>query len=91
MTIEEFSELCPDEFGAVWEAYLEQEERQEKSRWERMRLLATITIQPHVTERISAPELLPLPWDKAEGSTDAVGVVDDERRRRAEEVLRRIG
>ncbi len=30
-----------------------------------MRLLATMTIQPHVKSRLKADKLLPLPWDKS--------------------------
>lgn len=36
--------------------------------WERMWLLATVTIQPHVKSRLKAEMLLPLPWDKAKMS-----------------------
>lgn len=89
MTLEEFSALTPEEFAAVWDEYVDREERQEKSRWERMRLLATITIQPHVSEKITAPELLPFPWDGDEPES-GVEIIDDERRRLAEEALRRI-
>lgn len=32
--------------------------------WERMRTLATITVQPHVKKRLAPKDLLPLPWDK---------------------------
>lgn len=35
----------------------------EQGSWERMRLLATITIQPHVKKRLTPGQLLPLPWD----------------------------
>ena len=37
-----------------------------KDGWERMRLLAAYTIQPHVKRKITAKKLLPLPWDKLE-------------------------
>ena len=31
--------------------------------WERMRILATITIQPHVKNHLTPASLLPFPWD----------------------------
>lgn len=34
-----------------------------RSCWERMRMLASIVIQPHVKKKITPKRLLPFPWD----------------------------
>ena len=64
MSVEDWSGLSPDEFGFVCQAYNEKEEARLQDEWERMRLLATMTIQPHVKNRLHAEKLLPLPWDR---------------------------
>lgn len=46
------------------EAWGRQREADGQDAWERMRLLATITIQPHVRKRLTPQQLLPLPWEK---------------------------
>ena len=55
-----------DEFAAVHKAYTEQRDADFKDEWMRMRLLATIVIQPHLGKgkKITPEKLLPLPWDK---------------------------
>ncbi len=63
MSLDDFCRLSPDEFAAVCRAYAEAREAEARDGWERMRLLATITIQPHVKRKITARRLLPFPWD----------------------------
>lgn len=48
------------------------ENREEASRgdWERMRLLATMVMQPHCKNRLNPKKLLPLPWDKNKTAPD---------------------
>ena len=38
-----------------------------QAKWERMRILASIVIQPHVKGKMKPERLLPLPWDKKKG------------------------
>lgn len=64
MRPDDFRLMTPDEFRAVCKAWSEGQENRERGRWERMRLLASIVIQPHVKRRITPERLLPLPWDK---------------------------
>ncbi len=52
------------EFAQVCRKQRERQEEQQRMHWERMRLLAAITIQPHC-KKITQEKLLPLPWDKA--------------------------
>ena len=46
------------------EAFSRNQEQHVEDSWERMRLLAAITIQPHCKNRIRKEQLVPLPWDK---------------------------
>lgn len=55
--------MTVEELEAVVSEWSKGREQDYQDRWERMRLLATIVIQPHLKKRLSAKELLPLPWD----------------------------
>lgn len=37
---------------------------EERSAWERMRMLATICVQPYSKKRLKANELMRFPWDE---------------------------
>lgn len=63
MSLDDFCALDLDEFEAVYSAWAEGEESRNRDRWERLRLHASITIQPHVRKRIIPRQLIPLPWD----------------------------
>ena len=63
--------LTPDEVNSVCKAYLDQEQSQYKDNWERMRMLACITIQPHVKNKLTPQKLLPLSWDNRRKSNKA--------------------
>lgn len=63
MSLRDWQALTPDEWAAVAEAYATTHEATMHDGWERMRMLATITIQPHVKNRLTPSSLLPLPWD----------------------------
>lgn len=64
LSYDDFCRLTPDEFNSVCKVYLDQEQAQYKDNWERMRMLACITIQPHVKNKLTPQKLLPLSWDK---------------------------
>ena len=64
LSLSDFCQLSPAEFAQVCRKHRESEEEQERMEWERMRLLAAITIQPHCKKKITPERLLPLPWDK---------------------------
>lgn len=89
MCLDDFKELTPDEFGHIFNSYKEAEEAGYKSDWERMRLLATITAQPHSKKRLTPEALIPLPWDK--GKTQKAGefVTAEESRRRFLQLVER--
>lgn len=55
--------LSPAEFAATCKAYREEQEFATRDAWERMRLLAAVTIQPHVKNKLTPQKLFALPWD----------------------------
>ena len=76
------------EFSSAYEgwAHLRQmtmREDMERSRWE-----AAVIISPHLTARKPLTELLPLPWDKNSITTSGEDIDIEERRRRAEQMLK---
>jgi len=92
LAYEDFCRLTPDEFAAVCEAYHDHEETLLHDQWERMRLLATITIQPHVKGKVTPERLLPLPWEQPKTKkTSPRPVSKEEDRKRFEQLLKRIG
>lgn len=61
-----------------------------------MRLLATITIQPHLAKgkKVTAEKLLPFPWDKktaAKSRTAENKLTKEEQRRRMEKLVAGLG
>ena len=52
--------------------------------WERMRLLATIVIQPHVKGKVSPQKLLPFDWEKTKKKAPRVSVSKEEDKNRFE-------
>lgn len=60
---DDFCRLTPGEFKAVSDSFIELREADRREDWERMRILATVTIQPHIKNKLTAKKLLPLPWD----------------------------
>lgn len=80
------------EYIAVSKAwYLEQEARQQGD-WERVRMLACITIQPHVKKKLSPDKLLPLPWDhKRRKAADSPKMDKEQQHQRFKELLKRLG
>lgn len=85
-----------EEFEAVYQAYAEQRDTDFKSDWQRMRLLATIVIQPHLSKGhgITPEKLLPFPWDKQKTKTHRDNIptlTAAEQRKRMEELVKRLG
>lgn len=66
LSYDDFCKMDFEEFAAVYKAYTEQRDIDFKDEWQRMRLLATIVIQPHLAKnkKITPEKLLPFPWDK---------------------------
>lgn len=67
-------------------------EAQNRDAWERTRILAAITIQPHVKKKLTPKQLIPLPWDKkTTRRSEAPKLTAEEKKRRFEEVAHRLG
>lgn len=89
---DDFAALLPEEFIAVCESWRAGQEDSTKGAWERMRLLATISIQPHVKSKLTPQKLLPLPWDnKRPQRTDAPKLTKEQQHKRFKELLHRLG
>lgn len=82
--------MLPEEFEETCKAYSAQREADSKGEWERMRLLATITIQPHVKGKITPQKLLPLPWEKEPKPKTKI-VSREEDKARFEALVNRLG
>ena len=92
LSYDDFCKMDFQEFAAVWKAYAEQRDADFKDRWRRMRLLASITIQPHLArgKRITPEKLLPFPWDKpTRGSKPTVSA--EEQRERMRKLVEKLG
>lgn len=76
--------LTLDEFDAVYATYSEDREASYRNTWEQMRLLATISISPHVKRAPTPQKLIPFPWDKTKHrqKTDAPQISKEEARAR---------
>ena len=87
MPLDDFCRLTPDEFGAVCKAWNERQEQLMRDGWERMRMNATIGIQPHVKGRVTPERLLPFPWEKSKKKAEAPKVSAEEARKRFERLI----
>ena len=77
----------PGEFEAVCKAWGDNEERMMQDSWERMRMNATIAIQPHIKGKMMPERLLPFPWEKSKKKAEAPKVSAEEARRRFERLV----
>ena len=93
LKLDDFLEMDRDEFEAACESFADHEERQERDRWERTRLLGLMAVQPWCKKRMTAEQLLPLPWDRREEAREPehVRLSHAERLRRMEEARKRMG
>ena len=60
-----------------------------------MRMLACITIQPHIgrKHKVTPEKLLPFPWEKKKGKkkAEAEAMTLEERRKRMAELVKKLG
>ena len=64
LKLDDVRRLTFEEFESIVEEWNQLKEREHHDDWERMRMHATITIQPHTKKRIEPRALLPFPWEK---------------------------
>lgn len=83
-----------EEFAAIYDAYATQRDVDFRDKWTRMRMLATIVIQPHLGKgkKLTPEKLLPFPWEKKkQRRTDAPQMTPEQQRRRMEELVKKLG
>ena len=100
LSVDDFLGMDTDEFDATSKAFGEHEDMLERERWERMRLLGLMTVQPWSKKKLTAEKLLPLPWDgdRAPKDTtqnhiehDGARLTKAEHRARAEKMRKLLG
>lgn len=64
LSLDDFCALTPEEYAAVHKAWRERQEEAYRDEWERMRLLAAITVQPHCKKSVNPKKLIPFPWER---------------------------
>lgn len=90
MSYDDFSRCTPEEFTSICEAYNRHDEAHSRESWERMRLLATVMIQPHTKKKITPLGLLLFPWDKKEDKKKEPEISKEESRLRFETIVKRL-
>ena len=93
MPYNDFCAITPEEFNHIYRAYSEERTALYQDSWERMRMLATIIIQPYAKKGLTLPKLLSFPWDKKkpERTRVAPAVAREDALRRFEKVLGKVG
>ena len=64
----DFCLLTFDEFEAVLKAHRDRDDMMRHEEWERMRLHAVMTMQPHCKHRLHPNKVLPFEWEKTRSS-----------------------
>ena len=64
MPYNDFCAITPEEFNHIYRAYSEERTAQYQDSWERMRMLATIIIQPYAKKGLTPHGLLPFLLEK---------------------------
>lgn len=96
LSVDDFLGMDTDEFDATSKAFGEHEDMLERERWERMRLLGLMTVQPWSKKKLTAEKLLPLPWDVKDNTQnttehDGTRLTKAEHRARAEAMRKLLG
>ena len=93
LSYDDFCNLYAQEFAAINKAWYQQQEALQQGEWERTRILAAFTIQPHVKKKLTPEKLLPLPWDrkKKRAAADAPKLTKEQQHQRFKELLHRFG
>lgn len=77
----DFEIMYIDEIRVSLTAAAERYETQMRDAWERMRMLASMTVAPHVSKPIEPRRLIPLPWDTETRAADEAPKLTKEQRR----------
>ena len=90
ISFDDFCRLRPEELEEALRSRRETRESCYRDEWERMRLLATMVMQPHCKNRLKPEKVLPFPWDKKRAAhrNDAPSVSKEEAKAR---FMKRLG
>ena len=93
MPYNDFCAITPEEFNNIYRAYSEERTAHYQDSWERMRMFATIIIQPYAKKGLTPQKLLSFPWEKKkpEHTKGAPAVSKEDALKRFEEVLGKVG
>ena len=91
MPYNDFCAITPEEFNHIYRADIEERTAQYQDSWERMRMLATISIQPYAKNALTPQKLLSFPWEKKkpEHTKVAPAVSKEDALKRFEEVAKK--
>lgn len=90
LSYDDFCRLTPEQFDATFDAWRDMRDGDMRDNWQRMRMLATITIQPHCKKKITPNKLLPLPWEKVRApKVPTVQLSADEQKQRFISLVKR--
>ena len=63
LRVDDFLLMYVDEYEAVLRSYREAREQEYRDGWERMRMNASVCVQPHVRKKMSPKDIMRFPWD----------------------------
>ena len=90
MSLGDFEHLTPDEWRATCQCWHTAREEESRERWEQVRWLGTVTVQPHVRKHLSPRDLLHFSWDeKTKESSPRMS--REEHMKRMAAAIRRMG
>lgn len=90
ISLDDFGRLTYGEFQEIAKADRERREQEHRDNWERMRMHAVMTMQPHCKRRLTCKGVLPFPWEKEERRKPEGEVLDKASALAAYEEYRRL-
>ncbi|MCF0191314.1 MAG: hypothetical protein HUJ96_08645 [Marinilabiliaceae bacterium] len=87
MAMDDYVRLTPEEFELCVVTYRRHRDRELRTSWEQIRVLALCSMQPHVRNTLIPQDVLPLPWDN-DSQRDSQS--DDKSRHQLIEELRKM-
>ncbi|MGM9754731.1 MAG: hypothetical protein ACI3ZW_03300 [Parabacteroides sp.] len=79
MSLSDTYSLTTDELLTIYDQWKDLYEREERARWERMRMLAQCVLMPHSKKPLKATDVFKFPWDRLEEVAKKATKADFER------------
>lgn len=79
MSLSDTYSLTTDELLAIYEQWKDLYEREERARWERLRMLAQCVLMPHSKKPLKATDIFKFPWDSSKEDAKKATKADFER------------